>query len=181
LLVIFITTSAVSYAFFHDEESVNNEFNTADYKIEAKEFFPITEWEKDTVLEKIVTISNVGEANVLLRISYNEIWYKENENGKKILNNLVNGTSIVEKKWTDEFLNDFKLINGWYYYTKVLSPNDEVTILESVKKLTDDYSDQEKYELDFHYEVLQAHKDSSIEVWNIESKITDDEVEWAEK
>ena len=73
LLVIFITTSAVSYAFFHDEESVNNEFNTADYKIEAKEFFPVTEWEKDTVLEKIVTISNVGEANVLLRISYNEI------------------------------------------------------------------------------------------------------------
>lgn len=178
LVAILLVATQVSYAYFKSSESAENNFNTADYNIKLEEYFPTSHWIEDTPLEKRVTISNNGEADVLLRISYNEMWYREVDNEKRILNNLVNGQEIVKKNWTEEFLNDFVLIDGWYYYNKVLSSGDTVTILESIEKLTNDYSTDEKYELDFQYEVLQSHAESSKKVWGIDSIILDGNVEW---
>lgn len=178
LVAILLVATQVSYAYFKSSSSAENNFNTADYDVKLEEYFPVSEWQENTQLDKRISISNNGEADVLLRVSYNEMWYREVNNEKRILNNLVNGQEIVKKNWTEEFLNDFVLIDGWYYYTKVLSSGDTVTILESIEKLTDDYNSDEEYELDFHYEVLQSHAESSKKVWGIDSIILDGEVEW---
>lgn len=181
LAAILLVATQGLYAYFKGTESAENNFNTADYNIKLEEYFPTAEWQEGTPLEKRVTISNNGEADVLLKISYNEMWYREVNNEKRILNNLVNGQEVVKKNWTEEFLNDFVLIDGWYYYNKVLSSGDTITILESIERLTNDYNTDEKYELDFQYEVLQSHAESSKKVWGIESIILDNEVEWITK
>jgi len=162
-------------AYYYTRNTLENDFRVADYNVTLEETFPINEWDEDNELEKEVRIVNKGEASVLLRISYNEIWYK----GEEILNNLSNGVEIVTKNWNEEFRKDFEYHEGWYYYKKELARGESVTILNSITKTIDVYNEEEiNYELDFNYEVVQADNKASERVWGYGTKIENGEVKW---
>ena len=161
-------------AYYNTTQSLENTFTTANYNTKMSEYFPITEWDEDNTLDKQLTISNEGSGGVLLRFTYNEMWY---ENGD-VVNNLYNGKEIVTKNWTQAFINDFEYHEGWYYYKKVLNADESVTILDSVVRNYDVYDETSEYHLDFNYEVLQVENNASEYVWGYEAVIEGSNVTW---
>lgn len=133
--------------------------------------------------KRIITFKNNGTSGVYLRISYNEIWSKVVDDTEVTYNNLLNNDSIVIKEWTDEFLNNFTLIDGWYYYNKVLEASSEVTVLKSIR-LQDydsswdyDYRDLD-YELAWNYETVQVKNNAVEKLWNISPVEKENGIKW---
>lgn len=173
--VCLLTIVGGTFAFYYSKHVQENNFNVADYSITLEEYFPVSEWDSDNILEKEVKITNNGNSDVLLRVTYNEIWY----NSDDIVNNMHNGTTIVEKNWSESFVNDFEYSEGWYYYKKVLSKGESVVILESIEKVVDVYNETtSQYQLDFNYEALQAENGAASKVWGKEATIEGSSVEW---
>lgn len=179
LLVIsflLIITVGVTLANYYTQHKLENNFVTADYNITLSEYFPITIWDDNNILEKKITISNDGSAAVLLRVAYNEMWIDSNGN---ILNNLYEGKEIVNKNWSNEFISNFQYYDGWYYYKKTLLPEESVVLLNSVEKKIDVYNESgTQYNLDFNYEVLQADNGAAEKVWGYEATIEGSDVIW---
>jgi len=167
-------------AYYYTNVVIPNNFKTMTYNVQMREDFN-NEWGT-----KKVYFSNLETTNtpVVIRINYNEKW--EDENGL-VLNNLINGTNIVNKTWTSTFTNDFILgSDGWYYYKKVLNPQTEIQVLESITLNTtlvnsyinkDDYLNGE-YHLDFNFEAIQATPLAVSEIWGRTITINGDNVVW---
>ena len=172
-------TIGTTYAYYYTHYAIENNFKLADYNITLEEYFPNDVWDADNNLDKVVTVSNEGNADVFLRVSYNEMWYEEEEDGsKRFLNNLYENKEIVTKNWNEEFDN-FVYKDGWYYYTKILSKGDSVTILDSITKNYNIYDLEDiKYQLDFNYEVLQVENYASKRVWGYDTTVKGDSVTW---
>ena len=179
LLVIVGST----YAVFYTQFSIPNKYDIMKYDIRIEDDF------NGTWGERSVKFTNNDASNtpIVLRISYNEIWSSNINNTLVTLNNYVDGKNVVDKEWTDVFLNDFILADdGWYYYKKILSPQESVQVLRSVS-LNDDiithsvnYAKYKKYDYDlsFNYEALSADEDVINDVWNYNVTIKDGDVEW---
>ena len=175
LAIGLLATVGSTFAFYYSKHVQENNFNVSDYSVTLEEYFPVSEWDSDKTLDKEVKITNNGNSDVLLRVSYNEIWY----NSDDIVNNMHNGTPIVNKNWSEEFVNNFEYSEGWYYYKKVLSKGESVVILESIEKVVDVYNEStSQYQLDFNYEVLQAENGAASKVWGKEASIEGSSVEW---
>ena len=168
-----------SIAYFYQEVTIPNNFKTMTYNVKLEEEFN-NDWGT-----KKVYIRNLESTNapVVLRVNYNEIWSKEVEGRIRTLSNTINGENVVEKSFTNAFLNDFVLNDGWYYYKKVLFPNSSVQLLESIdlkrNMITDnpEYNEYD-YELHFNYEAIQATENAVLDIWNKNIIINGENVEW---
>ena len=78
-------------AFLTSNVVFNNIFKTSSYDVKIEENFDNTWGTKE------VFVVNSGEANVFIRLNYSEMWIDLNNN---IMNNKVDGVSIVDKTWT---------------------------------------------------------------------------------
>jgi alternate signal-mediated exported protein len=185
LLLLVVGIVGTTFAYFYSEVVIPNKFQAMTYNVTLKEEF------YDKWGTKKVTISNNEKTNtpVVLRISYNESWRETiNDTTVVSLDNNVNGKNVVTKNWTTTFTNDFvKGDDGWYYYKKVLSAEESITILESIAlnedliKTSAYYNDYKKatYQLDFNYEAIQADSNAIAEIWNKTVTISNKEVTWS--
>ena len=178
LLLLLVVGVGTTYAVYFNAVSIPNQFDVMTYNVKLEDDFS-NKWG-----ERNVKITNVDESNtpVILRISFNEMWSKNVGKSKSIISNVVNGVNVVDKNWTDDFLNNFYLADdGWYYYSRVLNPNESVQILKSVKlneeliKDSNIYSKYKNYDYDlsFNYEALSADSDESLirSAWDRSLKI----------
>lgn len=178
LLLLLVVCVGTTYAVFYNAISIPNQFDVMTYNIKLEDDFN-NQWG-----ERNVKITNVDESNtpVILRISFNEMWSKNVGKSKSIISNVVDGKNVVDKNWTDEFLNNFYLADdGWYYYSRVLNSKESVQILKSVNlnedliKDLDIYSKYKTYDYDlsFNYEALSADSDESLirSAWDKSIKI----------
>lgn len=113
-----------------------------------------------------ITFKNEGtsSAKAVLRIAYTETWTKAD--GTIVSNTASNSANVVTKNWTTAFVSDFVNGNdGWYYYEKVLGPNEEVKVLSSIT-LADQSYDKYNYDLSFRFEAIQADSAAILELWN---------------
>ena len=171
-----IAVFGVTIAYYTQEISLVNEFNTKKYDVSMEEEF------NNTWGTKKVTIINSESTNtpVLLRVSYSEIW----SNGDNILNNLVDGVNVVNKTWSEAFLNGFTLDDdGWYYYNRILSGNESVELLQSIQldsTIASTYPEYTHYDYDlnFNYEAIQASVIAAKQVWNKDVEISGSSVVW---
>lgn len=173
-LFLFVSVGG-TIAHFYTQQVVQSGFKTADYNISLSEYFPISEWDSDNTLDKQVKVSNNGTGDVLLRVSYNEMWFEDGD----VVNNLYEGNEIVTKNWTAEFKDNFTYKDGWYYYNKVLERESSVTIMDSVVRNYDVYDETSEYHLDFNYEVVQVENDAATEVWGMSAEIEGSNVVWS--
>lgn len=185
ILIVVVFLIGSSYAYYYSEVSLPNQFRTMTYDIVLEEEF-YNEWGTKKVK---ITNKESTSTPVVLRINYNEIWSHE-ENGHYLtLSNKVNGVDTVTKEWTDEFINDFiEDEDGWYYYNKVLGPEESVLILSSIELnidtiLSSEYEDKYfsndySYELSFNYEAIQADEDAVKEIWDKDITISDGDIVW---
>ena len=152
-------------AFLTSNVVFNNIFKTSSYDVKIEENFDNTWGTKE------VFVVNSGEANVFIRLNYSEMWIDLNNN---IMNNKVDGVSIVDKTWTENWVSDFILgSDGWYYYKKILNKDTSVKVLDRIDlnktllEKNDCYNDYltSNYELNFNVEAIQADSRAIKELW----------------
>lgn len=170
-LLILVALIGYTIAYYYTEVVIPNRFESMTYNVQVREEF------NDDYGTKRVYFVNEEETNtpVVLRINYNEQF---RINGV-IQNNLVNGEDRVTKEWTDAFTNDFQYFSdGWYYYKKVLDPEEEVQVLESIQ-YNGNVPDSSVYHLDFNFEAIQATPEAVKEIWGMNMAIDGDNVSWS--
>ena len=177
--ILTVVCAVVGYtvAYYYSNIVVPNQFQSMTYNVQITE-----EDFNNTFGTKKVFFKNEEETNtpVVLRFNFNESW----GNG---VNNLINGTNVVSKTWTDAFTNDFALgDDGWYYYKKVLNPQESVQVLESISRndtLINSSPNRSEYvnsnyHLDINFEAIQATPEAVSEIWNKSITITGTSVTW---
>lgn len=177
--ILAVVCAVVGYtvAYYYSNIVVPNQFQSMTYNVQITE-----EDFNNTFGTKKVFFKNEEETNtpVVLRFNFNESW----GNG---VNNLINGTNVVTKTWTDAFTNDFALgDDGWYYYKKVLNPQESVQVLESISRndtLINSSPNRSEYvnsnyHLDINFEAIQATPEAVSEIWNKSITITGTSVTW---
>ena len=180
LVFLVIISVGVTYAYFYQNYTLPSQFKTMTYDIDIEE-----EFYNDWGTKKVYILNNeVSNTNVVLRVKYTEVWSKIINNEKYYLSNTINGVNVVDKVWTNTFLNEFTDgLDGWYYYNKILRPNDKIQLLESIslnQTLTStnlDYLDYD-YQLLFSYEVLDTDINIISEIWNKTATINNLNVNW---
>lgn len=125
--------------------------------------------------------------NVVLRVNYNEIWSKEENEEIYTLDNNINGENVVDKTWTLEFISGFREYkDGWYYYDQILKPQESIRILRKLNLKEDlinaspyknDYLEYD-YDLIFNYEVIDADEDLIKDIWGRDVKFEKNRVLW---
>lgn len=183
LVTLIIISIGGTIAYYYNTVTLPNQFKTMTYDVDLTEEF------YDDFGTKKVYITNNESSNtpVVLRISYNEIWSKQIGDDVVTISNTYNGINIVNKTWTNTFLNNFMDGNdGWFYYDSILSPNDTIQILESISLNSsiientpyyNDYLDFD-YNLIINYEALAADESTVSEIWNKNITITGTSVSW---
>lgn len=181
-LIILLSLSIIggSISFFVKNISYANKFDVAKYNVVIEEEF------YDEFGTKKVNFTNKGTSDVIIRINYNEIWQRFIDDENISLNNMIDNTNLVNKTWTEEFLNNFTYKDGWYYYNKILKSNESVEVLTSIslnKELLNNSNLKEEYlnadyELDFNLESVQATSNAIKKIWGLNPTITGDNVVW---
>lgn len=182
ILLLSILLVGTTIALFTARRNVASQFQALTYDVDIDDNDPDTWGDRD------VTITNNDKTPVVLRVTYSETWSKQDSiQGYLILNNLVNGTNVVNKTWTNTWTNEFiKGGDSWYYYKKVLNSNDSIKIIENVtinERLLRDNSLYEKYnnydyELNFGIEAIQATEEAVKDLWGFDISINDNTISW---
>lgn len=185
ILVLFVSAISVVSALFYTSSEFINKFFTATYKVDIEEEFYGTWGTK-----KVCFVNSEDSTTpALIRISYNEFWSLQHDDETMlVLSNTVNGTNVVDKVWTNDFVDNFTAgDDGWYYYNKILGVNSKVCVLESIslnEELISTSADAAKYktydyELDFNFESTQATLDAVKTIWGHNVEINESgEVKW---
>lgn len=181
LIFLIISSIAITVAYFYQNYTLPSQFKTMTYDVDIDE-----EFNNDWGVKKVfITNKDTSNTSVVLRVKYIEIWSKIIDNEKFVLSNTVNGVNVVDKTWTNTFLNDFTDgLDGWYYYNLVLKPNDRIQLLESISlnsnisSLHPEYLDYD-YQLLFSYEALELDTDMISEIWNKNVDINNFDVNWS--
>lgn len=181
--ILVISVIGGTFAYYYQNFSIPNQFKTMTYNVNLTEDF-----NNDWGIKKVyITNNETGNTNVVLRISYNEVWSKTDMSNTLTLSNTINGNNLVTKSWTTTFTNDFTDgLDGWYYYNKVLKPNDTIQILNSISLNTNlientiyynDYLDYD-YNLIFNYEAIEANSSKISDIWGKTATINNLNVSW---
>lgn len=186
LLFIFILIAVIgigtTFALFYSSSFAANKFKIMNYNVVLTDNFD-DNWGK----REVFISNNDSNSDVVIRVSYNELFSKSFDDNILILSNTIDGEDVVYKGWTDDFLNNFTLgDDGWYYYKKILRKSESVRLMESFmlnkdllsKSYDSDNYLRYNYELDFNYEAISADSDSIKDIWNKTVTIEGDNVIW---
>lgn len=181
LVFLIIISIGITVAYFYQNYTLPSQFKTMTYDVDISE-----EFNNDWGIKRVyITNNDTSNTNVVLRVKYIEIWSKIINNEKFVLSNTINGVNVVNKTWTNTFLNDFTDgLDGWYYYNLVLKPNDKIQLLESISLDSNisntypEYLDYD-YQLIFSYEVLELDNALISEIWNKNVDINNLGVNWS--
>lgn len=181
--ILVISVIGGTFAYYYQNFSIPNQFKSMTYNVNLTEDFN-NDWGTKKVY---ITNNETGNTNVVLRISYNEVWIKTDMSNALTLSNTINGNNLVTKSWTTTFTNDFTDgLDGWYYYNKVLKPNDTIQILNSISLNTNlientiyynDYLEYD-YNLIFNYEAIEANSSKILDIWGKTATINNLNVSW---
>ena len=145
LLVLCIGLVGITIAFFSNSTILDNLFSTKEYGTTYTETFVSPDnWLPGDTTDKTVTVTNSGEVDEAVRISYTENWSTHNNgtlngwihpDGTKSNHTIEQELSIDERVAILNFANtsDWTYNNGYYYYNYKLAPNEKTfSFLESV-------------------------------------------------
>ncbi len=137
--VAFLIGISGTYAYFSDFFTINNEFTVnSTYGVDLIEKFESpTNWTPGQEVTKEVSVKNNGNINAVVRLSINEQWLSGTEELS-----LVNDNN--EKFAIINFpnLNSWIKIGDYYYYNKVLKPNDETNLFIDKVTLNENVGDE---------------------------------------
>lgn len=181
ILMLLLGVVGVTYAYFTETESFENDFVVADFGVVIEENFEQgfdVEWDT-SYIPKEVFITNKKNTPAIVRVSYNQNVMDYTLDGEYtiiytyLLNNEIIDM-IFDYDWTEEFDNYFIYQDGWFYYLKVLPANTSIQIMSGIT-LNDFSTKVEHYNLDFNIEAVQATPEAVEEVWGWQVSIDESE------
>lgn len=177
----------IIFAFFQKSESIDNKFQTAEAKINLTEKFdPNDRWVPGEEKQKEVRFGNEGTVASVLRVKFTPVLKLENgtEDTEATKEFKLNFAENFQENWTDGG-------DGWYYYNKILDPDQmtditlkSVTISDQIGNdehgIETDYSGA-SYDVKIEGELLQASLASEAAEymkWGLIPSVTEDVVTW---
>lgn len=177
----------IIFAFFQKSESIDNKFQTAEAKINLTEKFdPNDRWVPGEEKQKEVRFGNEGTVASVLRVKFTPVLKLENgtEDTEATKEFKLNFAENFQENWTDGG-------DGWYYYNKILAPDQmtditlkSVTISDQIGNdehgIETDYSGA-SYDVKIAGELLQASLASEAAEymkWGLIPSVTKDVVTW---
>lgn len=176
ILMLLLGVVGVTYAYFTETESFENDFVIADFNVVIEENFEQgfdVEWET-RYIPKEVFITNKKNTPAIVRVSYNQNALGKVDVGENVENKYLISSEFMnncfEYDWTEEFDNYFGYQDGWFYYSKILPANTSIQIMSGIT-LNDFSTKVNHYNLDFNIEAVQATPEAVEEVWGWEIEI----------
>lgn len=175
-----------TFAFFQKSESIDNKFKSAEAKVYLNEKFdPNDKWVPGEEKQKEVRFGNEGKIAAVLRVKFTPVL------------KLKDGTEDSEAakgfqlNFADDFSQNWTEHDGWYYYNKVLSPDElteislkSVTISDAIGNdehgIVTDYSGA-SYDVEIEGELLQASlatEAADYMKWGMTPTVTEGTVTW---
>lgn len=187
VLALLLAGSTVAY--FQSSDSIDNQFQNAEAKVYINEKFnPNDRWVPGEEKQKEVQFGNEGKIAAVLRIKFTPVLKlqdgTENETTKE-------AAQDFELNFAEDFKNNWTQKDDWYYYNKVLSPNQltgitlkSVTVSDRIGNdehgITTDYSEA-SYDVKIEGELLQASLASEAAEymkWGLSPTVTGQKVRW---
>lgn len=112
--------------------------------------------------DKSVKFQNDSNVDVLLRVSYAQMWEFNDGIQSVVLSSKLEGKDLTTIIWEDTFIQDWKDGgDGWYYYKKILKSGEATPNIVSgvlFNRVMDSvyYYDHTNYKLRFKAEAVQA-------------------------
>lgn len=127
LIVIFFI--GVSIAYFSTSLNIENNFITSKFATTISEnFISPSNWHSSETIDKTFYVSNIGDNDIAVRLSYSEEW---KDKGGNVLSNVQNdeNIAIINLSNNGNWIKD----GDYYFYRYALKPNDTtLTFLDSV-------------------------------------------------
>ena len=146
LLVAIIGVVGLTFAYFSNQTTIENEFTTKEYGTSyEEEFVSPANWLPGDTTEKTVIATNTGQVDEAVRISLSESWTPANEGAS--LNGWIHADGTKSTHTTEtELANDERVavinfvdpsdwtkVGDYYYYNYKLAPSESTTsLIESV-------------------------------------------------
>ena len=128
LLVAIIGVVGLTIAYFTNTATITNQFQTNSYGTTVEEVFTSPDnWTPGTTTPKTLTVTNSGNVDEAVRISYTETWTSANAQDEGDLALTQNGNRAVLIHFTND--DDWTLSNGYYYYNYKLAPTETTSEL----------------------------------------------------
>ena len=185
LCIFIVCSSIVAYALWQKSYEIENKFPLNYMGMTMTEDFnPPEEWKDTDPVTKELSFFNSGTLNVVLRVRCVEtITSKDGV----LLANKAGNTDIVNKQYSSSFGADWSIEakDGWWYFNKVIKPNETVSLLESISLIAPLPSDYENmnYELSYIYEFIESDKAKVLNLWSDVSDVDliSDKISWTFK
>lgn len=146
LSLVALLLAGGTIAYYSSSMVTDNKLNTKEYKTEVVEKFkPDTDMKPGAKIEKNVTVKNTGDYGLIARVKYEDKWNKDawqpkekayplNETNKALKSTdvLSYNESNVAKVLDATNENDWVLVDGYYYYNKVINPEGAVKFLDYI-------------------------------------------------
>ena len=136
LLILVVGVVGLTLAYFSNTASVENTFNTKQYGTTVNEVFESPDnWTPGTTTPKTLTITNSGNVDEAVRISYRETWTSANSNteGDLELSQGNNRAAIINFANSSDWTKVTENNKDYYYYNYKLAPGEVTsTLLDSV-------------------------------------------------
>ena len=175
-----------TFAYFQKTESIDNKFKSAEAKVNITEKFnPKDQWVPGEEKQKEVRFGNEGKIAAVLRAKFTPVLKLEDgtEDSEAAKGFQLNFTDDFFRNWTEK--------DGWYYYNKVLSPEEltditlkSVTISDAIGNdehgILTDYSGA-SYDVKIEGELLQASlatEAANYMKWGMIPTVTGTTVTW---
>ena len=130
ILLLFIGTVGVTFAYFQDLIEFPNLFKSKPFSTSSHEnFISPTDWKPGDTTPKEVTATNTGDVDVAVRVSYTESWKDSNNRTLPLVQNGVRASIINFDNITDWYRQ-----GDYYYYNKKLSKGE--TTSSFIKSVT---------------------------------------------
>lgn len=129
LMTVLVVAGSIgaTLAFYTNETQVlNNQFTIANIDTKIEETI---ERNSDTDFTKEVKVTNTGNAHCLVRVRVEVTPTKEVDNIK------IDGKTVAQ--WQEDPGNDWKYVDGFFYYTKALPENESTASLMNKVNILD--------------------------------------------
>ena len=123
----------LTLAYFSNSTTIKNEFETEEYGTTVKEeFVSPSNWTPGAISQKRVYVTNTGESDVAVRISYTEKWTTVNgenldltftKDGEEISAAIITFGDNFQTNWIKSTENGV----DYYYYKEILSSEGNTT------------------------------------------------------
>lgn len=127
LLIVVVGVVGLTFAYFTNSTSFDNEFQTQPYATSFVETFESpTNWTPGTTTSKTVIATNSGQVDQVVRVSYTEGW-KDASNNNLSLTTTIGGQSVTAAVVNLDNQADWTKVGDYYYYNYKLGPSQSTT------------------------------------------------------